>query len=78
MNIPSVNYITLKKQESLNKILDNIFNLIENIKNKGYFNSNHDNFELEFRLRNKFSNLNFQEFVNSNACSYLEKISNNM
>ncbi|OUM65093.1 hypothetical protein PIROE2DRAFT_7983, partial [Piromyces sp. E2] len=76
MNIPSANYITLKKQEPLNKILDNIFNLIEDIKNKGYFNSNHDNFELEFRLRNKFSNLNFQEFVNSNACSYSEYLYN--
>ncbi|OUM56864.1 hypothetical protein PIROE2DRAFT_18343 [Piromyces sp. E2] len=76
MNIPSTNYITLKKQEPLNKILDNIFNLIEDIKNKGYFNSNHDNFELEFRLRNKFSNLNFQEFVSSNACSYSEYLYN--
>ncbi|OUM57031.1 hypothetical protein PIROE2DRAFT_18109 [Piromyces sp. E2] len=65
--------------ESLNKILDNIFNLIEDIKNKGYFNSKNDNFELEFRLRNKFSNLNFQRYItNENNILNEEKENNNI
>ena len=71
-SIPSPNSETLNIQKPLNKILDNIYNQIECIKNNKLFNSKNVNFELEFRLLNSYSNINFEEFININSCNYLE------
>jgi len=51
--IHSSNYLFLTKKESLDKILDNMFN-----KKHPYFNSKSITFELEFRLLNKYIDLN--------------------
>ena len=71
-SIPSPNSETLNIQKPLNKILDNIYNQIECIMNNKLFNSKNVSFELEFRLLNSYSNINFEEFININSCNYLE------
>ncbi|ORX41534.1 hypothetical protein BCR36DRAFT_416709 [Piromyces finnis] len=70
-NIPTDNYLSLKKQLSLKEILENIYNQIEILKNIPQLNNN-INFELEFRLLNKYANINVENFVSSNSCLYSE------
>jgi len=72
ITIPTSNYLSLKKQQPLNELLESIFTQIDLIKHNKFFNSKNVNFELEFRLRNKYINLNFEEYINNNSFNYLE------
>ncbi|ORX41432.1 hypothetical protein BCR36DRAFT_265856, partial [Piromyces finnis] len=72
MIIPTNDYIHLKKQQPLEEILNNIYNQIEIIKNHPHYNSKDVTFELEFRLQNKYTNINVEEFVKYNSCQYFE------
>ena len=75
-NIPSTYYSLLNKQKPLDEILDSIFHQIQLIKQNKFLNSKNINFELEFRLLNNYSNINFEEFVNQKSCSYMEYLYN--
>jgi len=72
VNIPTPYYLSLKKQQPLNELLENIFAQIELIKRNKFFNSENIKFELEFRLRNKYLNVNLKEYINKHSFSYLE------
>ncbi|ORY28565.1 hypothetical protein LY90DRAFT_513119 [Neocallimastix californiae] len=70
--IPSSHYLLLDKQLSLDTILDNIYNQISIFKNHKLYKSGDINFELEFRLRNKYTDININDFVNCKSCQYHE------
>ena len=72
LNIPSNNILSLTKQLPLNEILNDIFNQIDIIKRLPCYDSNIIKFELEFRLRNKYSNINVENFVNEKYVEYYE------
>lgn len=72
MIIPSNDYVYLKKQQPLEKILNDIYNQIDIIKSHPHFNSKNVRFELEFRLQNKYTNIDVEEFVNNNSYQYFE------
>jgi len=63
-------YLLLDKQLSLDTILDNIYNQISIFKNHKLYKSGDINFELEFRLRNKYTNININDFVKCISCQY--------
>ncbi|ORX73459.1 hypothetical protein BCR32DRAFT_285619 [Anaeromyces robustus] len=70
--IPSNNYESLEEQDSLEDILNSIYKQINIIKNHSYFNHENSHFELEFRLRRKYVNINLNKFIDDNACQYSE------
>ncbi|KAG4082020.1 hypothetical protein H8356DRAFT_1299963 [Neocallimastix lanati (nom. inval.)] len=53
--IPSINYSSLEKQNSLFDILEYIYEQINIIKSNSFFNDKICSFELEFRLRRKYN-----------------------
>ncbi|KAL6595869.1 hypothetical protein LY90DRAFT_514663 [Neocallimastix californiae] len=70
--IPSSHYLLLDKQLSLDTILDNMYNQISIFKNHKLYKSGDINFELEFRLRNKYTNIDINDFVKCMSCQYHE------
>ncbi|KAG4081920.1 hypothetical protein H8356DRAFT_1066938 [Neocallimastix lanati (nom. inval.)] len=70
--IPSINYSSLEKQNSLFDILEYIYEQINIIKSNSFFNDKICSFELEFRLRRKYVNIDLKDFLNDNSCQYSE------
>ncbi|ORX96177.1 hypothetical protein LY90DRAFT_643560 [Neocallimastix californiae] len=70
--IPSNNYSSLEKQKSLFDILEYIYEQINIIKSNSFFNDKICSFELEFRLRRKYVNIDLKDFLNDNSCQYSE------
>ncbi|KAG4081963.1 hypothetical protein H8356DRAFT_1066884 [Neocallimastix lanati (nom. inval.)] len=70
--IPSINYSSLEKQNSLFDILEYIYEQINFIKSNSFFNDKICSFELEFRLRRKYVNIDLKDFLNDNSCQYSE------
>jgi len=70
--IPSSHYLLLDEQLSLDTILDNMYHQISIFKNHKLFKSGDINFELEFRLRNKYTNIDINDFVKCMSCRYHE------
>ncbi|KAL6588986.1 hypothetical protein U3516DRAFT_653447 [Neocallimastix sp. 'constans'] len=70
--IPSINYSSLEKQNSLFDILEYIHEQINIIKSNSFFNDKICSFELEFRLRRKYANIDLKDFLNDNSCKYSE------
>ena len=70
--IPSNNYSSLEKQNSLFDILEYIYEQINIIKSNSFFNDKICSFELEFRLRRKYVNIDLKDFLNDNSCQYSE------
>ncbi|KAG4081986.1 hypothetical protein H8356DRAFT_1299970 [Neocallimastix lanati (nom. inval.)] len=70
--IPSINYSSLEKQNSLFDILEYIYEQINIIKSNSFFNDKICSFELEFRLRRKYANIDLKDFLNDNSCQYSE------
>ncbi|KAL6588477.1 hypothetical protein U3516DRAFT_653582 [Neocallimastix sp. 'constans'] len=70
--IPSINYSSLEKQNSLFDILEYIYEQINIIKSNSFFNDKICSFELEFRLRRKYVNIDLKDFLNENSCQYSE------
>ncbi|KAG4082234.1 hypothetical protein H8356DRAFT_1066529 [Neocallimastix lanati (nom. inval.)] len=70
--IPSNNYSSLEKQKSLFDILEYIYEQINIIKSNSFFNDKICSFELEFRLRRKYMNIDLKDFLNDNSCQYSE------
>jgi len=70
--IPSNNYSSLAKQKSLFDILEYIYEQINIIKSNSFFNDKICSFELEFRLRRKYVNIDLKDFLNDNSCQYSE------
>ena len=70
--IPSSHYLLLDKQLSLDTILDNMYHQISIFKNHKFYKSGDINFELEFRLRNKYTNIDINDFIKCMSCRYHE------
>ena len=72
INIPSSHYLGLKMQSSLNDILNEFYNQINLIKSHPRYNSENTSFELEFRLRKKYTPMDVEDFINDKNFQFLE------
>ena len=70
--IPSNNYSSLEKQNSLFDILEYIHEQINIIKSNSFFIDKICSFELEFRLRRKYVNIDLKDFLNDYSWQYSE------
>ena len=70
--IPSNNYSSLENQNSLFDIFEYIHEQINIIKSNSFFNVKICSFELEFRLRRKYTNVDLKDFLNDSSCQYSE------
>jgi len=70
--ISSSHFLLLDKQLSLDTILDNMYHQISIFKNHKLYKSGDINFELEFRFRNKYTNIDINDFVKCMSCQYHE------
>ncbi|ORY21680.1 hypothetical protein LY90DRAFT_632656 [Neocallimastix californiae] len=68
----SINEIKSSKTKSLFDILEYIYEQINIIKSNSFFNDKICSFELEFRLRRKYVNIDLKDFLNDNSCQYSE------